>query len=74
MNVVTKPIFFENGCACALGTFDGVHLGHQSVISAAVKSGYTSVAVVIMQKTRKKQLLLPYHYLHFCPLLLSLQF
>lgn len=57
MNVVTKPIFFENGCACALGTFDGVHLGHQSVISAAVKSGYTSVAVIILQKTRKKQLL-----------------
>ena len=48
MNIVTKPIFFENGCACALGTFDGVHLGHQSVISAAVKSGYTSVAVIIL--------------------------
>lgn len=57
MNIVTKPIFFENGCACALGTFDGVHLGHQSVIAAAVKSGYTSVAIIILQKTRKKQLL-----------------
>ncbi len=57
MNIVTKPIFFENGCACALGTFDGVHLGHKGVIDTVVKSGYSPVAVIIMQKNRKKQLL-----------------
>lgn len=31
--------------AIALGTFDGVHRGHKAVLSAAVDSGYTSVAV-----------------------------
>lgn len=31
--------------ALALGTFDGVHIGHLSVINAAVLSGYNSVAV-----------------------------
>ena len=31
--------------AIALGTFDGVHIGHLSVINAAVLSGYNSVAV-----------------------------
>lgn len=56
MNVITKPEFFKNGCAAALGTFDGVHLGHCSVISAVVESGYTPVAVVIMQHGRKKRI------------------
>lgn len=56
MKVLQNPIFFENGCAAALGTFDGVHLGHQRVISVAVKSGFTPVVVMIMQKNRKKRI------------------
>ena len=56
MQVLQNPIFFENGCAAALGTFDGVHLGHQRVISVAVKSGFTPVVVMIMQKSRKKRI------------------
>ena len=56
MKVLQSPIFFENGCAAALGTFDGVHLGHQRVISVAVKSGFTPVVIMIMQKNRKKQI------------------
>lgn len=31
--------------AVALGTFDGVHAGHKAVLSAAVNSGFTPVAV-----------------------------
>ena len=31
--------------AIALGTFDGVHLGHKAVIEASLKSGFKSVAV-----------------------------
>ena len=56
MKVLQSPIFFENGCAAALGTFDGVHLGHQRVISVAVKSGFTPVVIMIMQKNRKKRI------------------
>ncbi len=56
MRVVTSPIFFENGCACALGTFDGVHLGHKSVLAAVTESGYTPVAVAIIQNGEKKRI------------------
>lgn len=56
MKVLQSPIFFENGCAAALGTFDGVHLGHQRVISVAVKSGFTPVVIMILQKNRKKRI------------------
>ena len=31
--------------AIALGTFDGVHIGHIAVLETAVKSGFTPVAV-----------------------------
>ena len=31
--------------AIALGMFDGVHLGHKAVLSGAIDSPYTSVAV-----------------------------
>ncbi len=34
-----------NKTAIALGTFDGVHIGHQAVIKAAVDSGFKSLAV-----------------------------
>ena len=34
-----------NKTALALGTFDGVHLGHRAVIEAAVKSGFKPVVV-----------------------------
>ena len=56
MKVLQNPIFFENGCAAALGTFDGVHLGHQRVVSVAVESGFTPVVIMIMQKNRKKRI------------------
>ncbi len=35
--------------AIALGTFDGVHLGHRAVIEGAVKSGETAVAVTFLK-------------------------
>ena len=35
-----------NKTAIALGTFDGVHTGHQAVIKAAVSSGFKPIAVV----------------------------
>ena len=35
-----------NKTAIALGTFDGVHLGHRAVIEATVSSGFNPVAVV----------------------------
>lgn len=35
----------QNGVAVALGMFDGVHLGHQSVIKNATDSGLKSVAI-----------------------------
>lgn len=56
MKVVSKPVFFEKGCAAALGTFDGVHLGHKSVIASAVASSFAPVAIIIMQNGRKKHL------------------
>ena len=34
-----------NNTAIALGTFDGVHLGHVAVLRAAAESGFESVAV-----------------------------
>ena len=34
-----------NNCALALGTFDGMHKGHVSVIKAARESGYEAIAV-----------------------------
>lgn len=37
----------ENGRAVALGNFDGLHLGHQKVLSCAVSSGLPAVALVI---------------------------
>ncbi len=56
MRITDKPIYFEGGCAAALGTFDGVHIGHQRVITAAIKSGFTPVAVMIMQSGRKRKI------------------
>lgn len=38
--------------ALALGTFDGVHSGHISVINAAVSSGYRAVAVAFPEPPR----------------------
>jgi len=38
--------------AVALGFFDGVHLGHRAVISAAVKSGLTPVVFTFAQHPR----------------------
>lgn len=40
--------------AVALGTFDGVHRGHQKVLNSAVDSGYYPVALVINRPLDKK--------------------
>ena len=40
--------------AVALGTFDGVHRGHQKVLNGAVDSGYYPVALVINRPLDKK--------------------
>ena len=46
MNVVRDPAELEQlPRAVALGTFDGVHLGHRRVLEAAVAAGLTSTAV-----------------------------
>ena len=34
------------GIALALGTFDGLHTGHMSVINSALQSGFESIAVI----------------------------
>ncbi len=56
MKVVFDLPFFESGCAAALGTFDGVHLGHRQVISAVTDCGYVPVVVMILQGDRKKRI------------------
>ena len=46
MNVVRDPVELEQRPrAVALGTFDGVHLGHRRVLEAAVAAGLTPTAV-----------------------------
>ena len=46
MNVVRDPVELEQRPrAVALGTFDGVHLGHRRVLEAAVAAGLTATAV-----------------------------
>jgi riboflavin kinase/FMN adenylyltransferase len=46
VNVVRDPAELEQlPRAVALGTFDGVHLGHRRVLEAAVAAGLTSTAV-----------------------------
>lgn len=43
-----KPDFsIENGTAIALGNFDGIHIGHQQVISACVHRGLKSVVFFV---------------------------
>ena len=46
MNVATEPDALARvPRAVAIGTFDGVHLGHRAVIRAAVDAGLTSTVV-----------------------------
>jgi riboflavin kinase/FMN adenylyltransferase len=54
MKVITeiRNIDFTKPTAVALGFFDGVHRGHQSVISAAVKSGFLPVVFTFAQHPR----------------------
>ncbi|MGN1080906.1 MAG: bifunctional riboflavin kinase/FAD synthetase [Acutalibacteraceae bacterium] len=43
-----KSIFgFENGSSVALGTFDGVHIGHKRVLEAAASSAKKTVSVAL---------------------------
>ena len=39
--------FLKTGLAAAIGNFDGVHLGHQTLISAAVNHGHGLIPAVI---------------------------
>ncbi len=54
MTVITdiRNINFQKPTAVALGFFDGVHKGHQAVISAAVKSGLKPVVFTFAQHPR----------------------
>jgi len=54
MKVITDiaDIKFEKPTAVALGFFDGVHLGHRAVITAAVKSGFIPVVFTFAQHPR----------------------
>lgn len=46
-----KPDFsIENGTAIALGNFDGIHLGHQKVISRCIETGITPVVFFVNNK------------------------
>ena len=44
-----KAIEYSGGCTVALGTFDGVHLGHRAVIAAALETGLPTVVVTFAQ-------------------------
>ena len=44
MNIEYEPRFIGR-CAVALGTFDGVHIGHRAVISSAVATGLVPAVV-----------------------------
>ena len=53
MNVVYAPPELERRPrAAAIGTFDGVHLGHQRVLRAAVDAGLTSTVVTFFPHPR----------------------
>ena len=45
--IITHTLSIETkiGAAIALGTFDGLHLGHKAVLTAALSSGYTPTVV-----------------------------
>ncbi len=49
MTVTNKIFKVEGGCTVALGTFDGVHLGHRRVIEKAKKFGLPVVVVTTSQ-------------------------
>ncbi len=49
MIVTDKVIAISGGCTVALGTFDGVHLGHRAVINAAREFGLPVVVVTSAQ-------------------------
>ncbi len=61
MNHYQTPFTFETNSptAVALGSFDGLHLGHQTVIKKAVTSPYPSVVFAIEKNDEEKQLLQP---------------
>ena len=45
MQILSTPLFFEGGCAVALGTFDGVHIGHSEVVKKATAFNLPVVVV-----------------------------
>ena len=53
MQVLQNPIFFKNGCAAALGTFDGVHLGHRLLIEKSKVTGYKSLVITFENLIKK---------------------
>ncbi len=50
---VTEKLYNTGGCIAALGTFDGVHLGHCAVIKNAAKLGLPVVVVTSRQNPRQ---------------------
>jgi riboflavin kinase/FMN adenylyltransferase len=54
MTVVRRPEELERRPrAVAVGTFDGVHLGHRRVLDAAIASGLTPTVVTFDPHPRK---------------------
>jgi len=47
------PLRFDNGLAAAIGNFDGVHLGHQHLIKAAMADGKTPAVITFAPHPRR---------------------
>ena len=68
MTVTNKPFKYPGGCTVALGTFDGVHLGHRAVINTAIGLGLPVVVVTFAQNPQnilgetRKQRIMPLEY------------
>lgn len=50
---VTDKLYNTGGCIAALGTFDGVHIGHRAVIKKALGLGLPVVVVTSKQNPRQ---------------------
>ena len=51
--IVTDKLYNSGGCIAALGTFDGVHIGHSAVIKKAMEFGLPVVVVTSKQNPRQ---------------------
>ncbi|MEE1187211.1 MAG: riboflavin biosynthesis protein RibF [Acutalibacteraceae bacterium] len=58
MQILYAPLFFDGGCAVALGTFDGVHIGHSKVIKSAKEFNLPTVVVTTLSSPHNSKRIL----------------